>query len=142
MSMAPCASGPTVVDAWRAVHRALVSHRHHGDRVGQALGGEAGAVDRVYGDVDLVTTAAAESLADREAGGLVFFALGGHDHPVDVDRPESGPDRVDSGLVSSLLLASPHPSRGAKGRGHCRAHEVQSETGLQEMLGHRFPPCL
>src|SRR4029453_3870745 len=72
----------------RVEHGAPVGKGHHRDRVGHALGGQGGAVDRVDGHVDLGRGAVADLLAVVEHGGVVLLALADHHHPGHRDRAE------------------------------------------------------
>ena len=63
-------------------HGAARGDAEHADRVGQALGGEGGAVHRVHRDVPLRARAVADPLAVEQHRGLVLLALADDDDAV------------------------------------------------------------
>ncbi len=115
----------------RVVHGPAFGHRHHGDRVVHALGGERGAVHRVDGDVALGTFARADLLAVEEHGGLVLLALADDDDATHRHRADQSSHGVDGGLVGAVLVAAPDPPGGCeRGRlGH--SDEFEGEVAVR-----------
>ncbi len=93
-------------------HGPALRERHGGDPARDAAGDEAGAVDRVDGDVYLRRVAVADLLTDVEHRRLVLLALADDHDTVHVDESKAAPHGVDGGLVGRFLLVAPHVARG------------------------------
>ncbi len=129
----------------RVEHGAPLGQGDHRDRVGEALGGQGGPVDRVDGDVDLGRAAAADPLAVVEHGGVVLLALADHHHPVHGDLAEHRAHGVDRRLVDRLLVAAAQVPGPSDGRGLGRANQLESEVAVGvgpgvSLIGHGVPP--
>src|SRR5206468_11685232 len=72
---------------------------------------QACALERVDGDVDLRSSAAADLLAVEEHRRLVLLPLADHHDAVHRDGVEHPAHRVDGRLVGALLLAASDPPR-------------------------------
>ena len=114
----------------RVEHRALLGERDHGERARAALRAQAGALERVDGDVDLGRRAVADLLAVVEHRRLVLLPLADHDDAVHVDRVQHGVHAVDGGLVGGLLVAAADPARGLQRGGLRDAHELEREVAI------------
>src|SRR5919106_5634428 len=130
----------------RVEHGAPLGQGHHRDRVGQALGGQGGAVDRVDGDVDLGRGAAADPPAVIEHGRVVLLALADHHHPVHGDRAQDRPHGVDRGLVDRLLVAAAEMARPPDGRRLGGPDQLEGEVAVGVgpdafLSGHGIPPA-
>ena len=96
----------------RVVHRPAGADRDHGDRVRHAVGGQAGAVDRVHRDVAQRPAAVADLLAVVEHGRVVLLALADDHHAVHRHGVDEGPHRVHRGPVRAVLVAPADPAGG------------------------------
>ena len=103
-------------------------------RVLAAGGREAGAVDRVDGDVAGRSATVADVLAVEEHGRLVLLALADHDEAVEVDCGEEGAHRVDGGLVGAVLVAAADPRHGADRRSLRGPHEFEGEVAIGVLI--------
>src|ERR671911_469565 len=134
------------VDARAGVeHGAPLGQGDHGDGVGEALGGQGGAVDRVDGDVDLGRAAAADPLAVVEHGGVVLLALADHHHPVHGDLAQHRAHGVHGRLVDLLLVAAAQVPGPADGRRLGRADQLERQVAVGlghelSLFGHGEPP--
>ena len=124
-----------VGDALPAEHRAALGQRDDGDGVGQALGEQGGAVDRVHGDVGLGRQAVADPLAGVEHRRLVLLALADDDDAVHVDGVQGEAHGVDGGLVGGDLVALAHPAGGREGGGLGDAGQLEGEVPVEVGAG-------
>ena len=121
----------------RLEQAALLGQRDDRDGVGDHLGRDVGALDRVDGDVDLegVLAALADLLADVEHRRLVPLALADDDLAVDVELVEHPAHGVGAGLVDQVGVTAP----GDAGRGDRRllghADGVEDQGALELHAG-------
>ncbi len=103
------------VDVGRIEEAAVLGHGDDGQRIGQALGGDGRALERIERDVDLGRAGLGQPdlLADIEHRRLVALALADHDGAVDGERVQRRAHGVDRGLVGLLLVATAHQLGGA-----------------------------
>ena len=123
-------------------HRAALRQRDHRQRVGHPQRGQARALQRIDGDVDLGRGPVADLLAVVEHRRLVLLALADHDDAVHRHRVEHLAHGVDGRLVGALLVAAADHPRGGERRGLGDAHQLQREVaiGLLARRGvHRTP---
>jgi hypothetical protein len=136
----------------RVEHRVPLGDRHDGQGVGQALGGQRGAVHGVDGEVDLRAGAVADVLAVVEHRRFVLLALADDDGAAHGDRVEHRPHGVDGGLVHDLLVAASrgggrrraprlrwHGRARARGCGRSSAGRVRRAWGCRSLAVHL--PC-
>ena len=83
------------------VHAAALGQGDDRDGVGQALGCEGRAIDRVDRHVDLRGHAVADQLAAVEHRRLVLLAFADDDHAVHVDVGEGVAHGLDGGVVGA-----------------------------------------
>ena len=115
----------------RVEHRAALRQRDRGDGVGQALGAQLGALERVDGDVHLGRRAVADRLAVVEHRRLVLLALADHHPAVHRDGVQHQAHRVHRGAVGRLLLAAADPA-GARQRRVLRGpHQLHREVAVR-----------
>ena len=115
----------------------MLGHRDDGERIGRALGGDGGALERIERDVDL-GPAGADLLADIEHRRLVALALADHHGAVDGERVERAAHGVDRGLVGRLLVAAAHQLGGRQRRRFGDAHRFEREIAVHLAV---FMPC-
>jgi hypothetical protein len=117
-------------------HGPPLGQRHHRQRSGLAVGGEARPVDGIHGDVDLGFQPVADLLAEEEHRRLVLLALADHDGAAHVDRGQPGPHGVDRPLVGLFLHAPAlERSRGEGGAlGH--AQQLEGEVPIHQLFAH------
>ena len=108
----------------------MLGHRDDGERVGQALGGDGRAFERIERDVDLGAAAEPDLLADIEHRRLVALALADHDGAVDGERVQRAAHGVDRRLVGRLLVAAAHQLGGRERRRLGHAHRFQREIAV------------
>ena len=129
------------VDIGRVEEAAVIGHGHHGQRIGEALGGDRGAFERIERDVDLGAGAGADLFADIEHRRLVALAFADDDGAVDLEAVERLPHRVDRGLVGGLLVAAAHQPRRRQRRQLGHAHRFEREIAIQfRSFSHRPLP--
>jgi hypothetical protein len=97
------------VDVGRVEKAAMLGHGDDGQCIGQALGGDGGALQRIEGDVDLghAALAQADLLADIEHRRLVALALADH-HGASM-ASELSVVRMASTAAWSAIFSSPRP---------------------------------
>ena len=108
----------------RVEQAAALRNRHDGDRVGQAVGDEVRAFDRIDRDVDLAA-AASDFFADVEHRRFVALALADNDAPGDLHLAERLAHLFDGGAVGGVAFAAPHPARSGQRRAFGHFHEVE-----------------
>ena len=115
------------VDVGRVEQAALLGDGDHRQRVGQVLGGDRRAFERVERDVDLGPGLGPDLLADIEHRRLVALALADHHLAVDRQHVQFAPHRVDGSLVGRpLVAAAAEPRRRDRGAlGHAGELERQ-----------------
>ena len=124
------------VDVGRVEQRAAFRHRHGGDRAGHVLGAQRGAFERIDGDVDLGTAAAAaDLLADEEHRRLVALALPDHHGAEDRQIVHLAPHRIDRRLVRRLLVAPAAQIGGGDRRALGHPCDLQREDAVQRRAG-------
>ncbi len=127
------------VDVGREEQAALFGNGDDGQRVGQVLGADRRAFERIERDIDRRTFAAADLFADIEHRRLVALALADHHRALDGEAVEFLPHGIDGGLVGSLFVAASAQSgsrdRGAFGDAHQFHGEYPVKTG-DNVLGH------
>ena len=111
-------------------HRSPLGDGDDGDRAGNAEGREAGALERVDGDVDLRPEAGADPLAVEEHRRLVLLALADHDDALHRDGVDHPSHQVDGGTVGGVLVAATDPA-GCSHRGRLRhPDELEGEVAI------------
>ena len=111
-------------------HRATIGHGDHGERIGLALRGEGGAVDRVDGDVDLGRAAVADPLAVEQHRCVVLLAFADHDDAVHRHGGQREAHRLDGGVVGGVLVAPTDPPRRSEAGRFGGAYEVHREVAV------------
>ena len=119
------------VDVGREQQAALLGDRDDGERVGQVLGADRRAFERIERDVDLRALAGADLLADIEHRRLVALALADHDRALDGEAVELRAHGVDRDLVGGLLVAAPAQPGGGDGGALGDAHEFQGQDPVE-----------
>ena len=104
-----------MVGTFRRLPRSATAE--HRERVGQRLGAERRAFDRIDGKIDLERglPAGADRLADIEQRGLVLLALADHHHAFDRQPGKLAIHGGGGGLVGGGLVAAAAPQRGGHG---------------------------
>ena len=126
------------IDGGHFQQAAALGQRKHGERVGQRLGAERRAFDRIDGEIDLErgVAAGADGFADIEERGLVLLALADHHHPFDRQAGKLPIHGGGGGLVGGSLVAAAPPQRGGHGRGLGHANDIERQSAVE--LGLRL----
>ncbi len=114
----------------RVEHRAPLGDGDDRERIGLAARDQAGAVDRVDGDIDHRRVARAQALAVIKHRRLVLLSLADHDDAIHVHDVEQKPHGVDGRLVGGVLVTPSHPPRGRQGGGLGGADQVEGQVGI------------
>jgi hypothetical protein len=113
-------------------------HRHHRQGVGQSLGHQIGAFQRIYRHVYLGLNSCPYLLADIEHGGFIHFSFTNDHCAVDIDRIKNGPHGIHGSPVSRFLVSPSHETAGSQGgrfrytdkfQGQLSFHQVSSPRG-------------
>ena len=123
----------------REEHRAALGDRDHGDRVRLAERRQAGALERVDGDVDRRASPLADVLAVVEHRRLVLLAFADHDDAVHHDGVEHRAHAVDRRLVGSDLVAAPDPAPGTHRSGLRDTDELERQVPVWTRGAHGQP---
>jgi len=115
-------------------HRAALGQGDHGQRAGLALGGEAGAVDRVHGHVHLGLHAVADLLAEVQHRRLVLLTLPDHDGPEHVHGGQRRAHRVHGALVQVFMVAPALQRRGRERRLLGHPQQLEGQVAIQRWL--------
>ncbi len=119
------------IDVGCVEEAAGLGHGDDGERVGAALGGDRGALERVERDVDARPVSRADLLADEQHRRLVALALADDDGALDGERVEGVSHGVDGGLVGRLLVAATHQARGGERSCLGDAHRLEGEVAVE-----------
>ena len=114
----------------RVVHGPALGHREHRDRVGQALGHQRRAVDRVDGEVALRPVAVADVFTVVEHRCVVLLALADHHDAAHRHRVDQLTHGVDRRAVAALLVAAAYPAARRHGAGLGDSHEFEGEVAI------------
>src|SRR4029453_16394420 len=122
----------------RGEHGATRRHPDDADGVGQALGGQCGAVDRVDCDVPLRPGAIADPLTVVEHGGLVLLALTDHHDAVHPDCAEHWAHGVNGGRIHLVLVTEAHVPGAVDRGGFGRPDQLECEISVR-IWRYAFP---
>ncbi len=115
----------------RIEHRPPLRQGDGGDGVGETLGAQLRALERVHGDIHLGRRAVADPLAVVEHRRLVLLALADHHHAVHRHGLEHQAHGVHRGAVGQLLLAPPDPAGAGQRRVLGGTHELHGEVAVR-----------
>ena len=87
----------------------MLRHRDHGERIGQALGGNRRPFERVERDIDLGAVASADFLADKQHRRFIAFAFADHHGAGDIETVERIPHRIDGDLIGHPFVTTSDP---------------------------------
>ena len=135
------------VDVRREQQAALFRDGNDGERVGQVLGADRGAFERIERDIHARAPAGADFLADVEHRRLVALPLADDHGALDGEPVELLAHGVDGNLVRRLLVAAPAQPGGGHGGAFGDAHQFHRqdpvETGGRVMSDiHRWESSL
>ncbi len=125
------------VDIGRMQHLAAFGQRNHRQRIGQVLGADGRAFQRVQRDIDRRAVLGADLLADIEHRRLVALALADHHAPVDGQVVELGAHGVHCSLVGGLFIAMAAQAGGGNrgALGHARQLDGQDAVDDARLSG-------
>ena len=115
----------------------MLGHRDDRQRVGEAVGAQVRALQRIDGDVDLgrVRGAVAHLLADVEHRRLVALALADDDAAAHVQVAEGAAHRLGGGAVGAVLVAEADEARRGQRGGLGDANDFECEVSVHGGCG-------
>ena len=97
------------VHVWRVQETAFIAYSQHRQRIRLAHCRHTRAFDRIDGDVDRITVAGSDFLADKQHRRFINLTLANHDGAVDVDLVEHNTHGVHRRAISGIFIAAAQP---------------------------------